>query len=93
MYVTKKTVVDLNTYEHLVDLMMDQMKGSKHVVKSITQLKKTYANLGTIQLCFVTVPYFQYRHINIFIFRCTLSFHLFSGKKNSDFNSKQKACC
>ena len=36
MYVTK-TVVDLNTYEHLVDLMMDQMKGSKHVVKSITQ--------------------------------------------------------
>jgi len=31
MYVTK-TVVDLNTYEHLVDLMMTQMKGSKHVV-------------------------------------------------------------
>ena len=32
MYVTK-TVVDLNTYEHPVDLMMmTQMKGSKHVV-------------------------------------------------------------
>ena len=31
MYVTK-TVVDLNTYEQPVDLMMTQMKGSKHVV-------------------------------------------------------------
>ena len=31
LYVTK-TVVDLNTYEHPVDLMMTQMKGSKHVV-------------------------------------------------------------
>jgi len=27
----------LNTYEHLVDLMMTQMKGSKHAVKPINQ--------------------------------------------------------
>jgi len=33
----QQTVVDLNTYEHLVDLMMAQMKGSKHVVKPINQ--------------------------------------------------------
>jgi hypothetical protein len=31
MYFTK-TVVDLNTYEHPVDLMKTQMKSSKHVV-------------------------------------------------------------
>jgi len=31
----QKIIVDLNTYEHLVDLMMAQMKGSKHVVKPI----------------------------------------------------------
>jgi hypothetical protein len=44
--------------KHLVDLMMTQLKGSKHVVQTSKSI-----NVGhsvTIQLCFVTVPYLQY---------------------------------
>jgi len=46
----------LNTYEHLVDLMMTQIKGSKHVVKPITQFKKNVDQFGHNTAVFCDCP-------------------------------------